>query len=424
VALPSGHQLRIESKFGEVKVRGANQRDVVIHAVIRTAGGSPAEAEELANKVRIEVDQAPSGVSIRTVYPERSSGWFSSKNISYSVNFDITYPESAPLEIRNEFGEVRTSDCKGGSRIVNGHGALIVRNAKGSQSLENSFGAVEVAGNEGDVTISNGNGAIAVSDVTGRVNLKNRFGRISVTKAGQGATIVNSYGAITLTDSGGVSNVTNSFGAVTAAGVRGDLTIKNSNGAVDAHNVTGSAWLMNSFGAITASEIGKSLEATGSNGAVRANRVGGTATVRNSFGATDIEDAGGVDVTSGNGAVKAIGVRGAAKVHTSFGGITIENVTGPVDASNSNGSITVIASAAGGCQPITLKTTFGPIKLALPGNANYNVSASTSFGGINTEFPVTVSGQTNSESIQGKIGNGGCELKITDSNGRIEILKR
>jgi hypothetical protein len=423
VALPPGHQLRIESKFSEVKVRGMVQRDVVIHATIRTAAGSPAEADELANKVRIEVNQSPSGVSIRTVYPERN-GWLSFKNTSYSVNFDITYPESAPLEIRNEFGEVRVSECKGGARIVNGHGALSVRNGKGIQNLENSFGAVEVAGNDGDVVVSNGNGPITVSEVAGRVNVKNRFGRVNVTKAGQGSTIVNNNGAITLADSGGASNVTNSFGAVTATGIRGDLTVRNSNGAVDAHNVTGSAWLTNSFGAISASEIGKSLDATGSNGAVRANRVGGTVTVRTSLGATEIQNAGGVDVTSGNGAVKAMGVRGAAKVHTSFGGITIENVSGPVDASNSNGSITVTSSAAAGCQPITLKTTFGPIKLSLPGNANYNVSATTSFGGINTEFPVTVAGQTNSESIQGKIGNGGCELKITDSNGRIEIVKR
>jgi hypothetical protein len=424
VELPAGHQLRIESKFGEVKVRGMAQRDVVIHATIRTAAGSPAEAEELANKVRIEVNQSPSGVSVRTVYPERNSGWFNSKNTSYSVNLDVTYPESAPLEIRNEFGEVRVSECKGGARIVNGHGALSVRNGKGIQNLENSFGAVEVAGNDGDVVVSNGNGAIIVSDVTGRANVKDRFGRITVTKAGQGATIVNNNGAVTLTDSGGASNITNSFGAVTATGIRGDLTVRNSNGAVDAHNVTGSAWLANGFGAISASEIGKSLDATGSNGAISAHRVGGLVTVRTSFGATDIQDSGGVDVTSGNGTVKAIGVRGAAKVHTSFGGITVENVSGPVDASNSNGSITVTSNATSGCQPITLKTTFGPIKLALPANANYNVSATTSFGGINTEFPVSVAGQTTSESIQGKIGNGGCELKITNSNGRIDIVKR
>jgi hypothetical protein len=423
VALAAGHGLQIESKFGEVKVRGGAQRNVVIHATIHTAAGSPAEAEELAGKVRIEVDQTASGVTVRTIYPERN-GWLSFKNTSYSVNFDITYPEGAPLEIRNEFGDVRVSECKGGSRVVNGHGALVFKDGRGTQRLENSFGAVDVTGNEGDVTISNGNGAITVSDVTGHVNVKDRFGRISVTKAGQGATIVNNNGAITLAGSGGASSITNSFGAVTATGVRGDLNIRNSNGAVVAQNVTGSAWLTNSFGAITASEIGKSLEATGSNGAVTANRVGGTATVRNSFGATTIQDAGGVDVTSGNGAVKALGVRGAAKVHTSFGGIMIENVSGPVDASNSNGSITVTSNASGGCQPITIKTTFGPVKLTLPDNASYNVSASTSFGGISTDFPVTVSGQTTSESITGKIGNGGCELKVTDSNGRIEILKR
>lgn len=423
VTLAPGHGLQIESKFGEVKVRGANQREVVIHATIHTSAGSPAEAGELANRVKIQVDETASGVLVRTIYPERN-GWLSFKNNSYSVNFDVTYPEAAPLEIRNEFGDVRVSECKGGSRVVNGHGALIFRNGRGIQRLENSFGAVEVTGNEGDVTINNGNGAITISDVTGRVNVKDRFGRISVTKAGQGATIVNNNGAITLSDSGGASSITNSFGAVTATSVRGDLTVRNSNGAVEANNVTGSAWLTNSFGAISASQIGKSLEATGNNGAVKATRVGGIATVRNSFGATEIQDAGGVDVTSGNGTVRAQGVHGAAKVHTSFGGITIENVSGPVDASNSNGSITVSSNATGGCQPVTLKTTFGPIKLMLPDNANYNVSASTSFGGISTDFPVSVSGQTNSESINGRIGNGGCELKITDSNGRIEILKR
>lgn len=132
VQLPSGRGLQIESKFGEVKVRGTASRDVVIHATIHTAAGSPARAEELAGKVRIEVDQTASGVSVRTLYPERSD-WISSGNVSYSVNFDITYPESAPLEVRNEFGDVRMSDCKGGSRVVNGHGALVLKNSKGNQ---------------------------------------------------------------------------------------------------------------------------------------------------------------------------------------------------------------------------------------------------------------------------------------------------
>jgi hypothetical protein len=424
VALPPGRALRVESKFGEVKIRGAAQHDVVVHAVIRTAAGSQSEASDLLEKVRIEVDQTATGVNVRTVFPSERSGWFNIRNASYSVNLDITYPETATLEARNDFGDLRVSECKGGSHLVTGHGALVLRNGRGAQRLENSFGAVDVSNNDGDVSVANGNGAISVSGVSGRVNVKNRFGRISVNGAEQGAIIVNSNGAVSLSGAGATSSVTNSFGAVSASGVHGDLTIRNSNGAIDAQEVNGSATLVNSFGAISASRIGKALDITGSNGAVHASRVGGGATIRNSFGATEIQEAGAIDVASGNGAVKASGVRGAAKVRTSFGGITLENVGGAVDASNSNGSITVLSSASGGCQPIVLKTSFGPVKLYLPAGANYNVTATTSFGGINTDFPVSVAGQTSSEAINGRIGNGGCELRITNSNGRIDILKR
>ncbi len=36
---------------------------------------------------------------------------------------------------------------------------------------------------------------------------------------------------------------------------------------------------------------------------------------------------------------------------------------------------------------------------------------------------VTATGTIGSDSLNGKIGNGGCELRLTDSNSNIEILK-
>jgi len=59
----------------------------------------------------------------------------------------------------------------------------------------------------------------------------------------------------------------------------------------------------------------------------------------------------------------------------------------------------------------------------LPENASYDVTARTSFGHIKTDFPVTTSGDLGSDSLNGKIGNGGCRLSLTNSNGGIEILK-
>ena len=424
VPLGAGQRLQIESKFGEVKVHGAAQKDVVIHATIRAASGNQSETQALLDQIKIDVSQNSAGVSVRTIYPDREERGFHLHNVSYSVNYDITMPESAPLELRNEFGQVVLSGCKGGSRVVNGHGALHLRDGAGTHNLQNTFGAVEVSGNNGDLTVNNGNGEVTVTDVTGSVDAKNRFGKVTVRNTGRGVTIVSNNGGVTV-DTVGSANVTSSFGEVSAHAVHGDLTVQNANGGINATQTGGAASLKTSFGGITATDVGKTLTAADTNGAIRAVKVGGQVTVKTAFGAVDVSQVeGGIDLTSQNGAVKAVDVKGAARAVTSFGGITIENVAGAVEATNANGSITVNSTAGGGCQPIVLKSTFGPIKLTLPENVNYDVTASTTFGGINVDFPVTTSGTISKDSIHGRIGNGGCELRITDSNGRIDILKR
>ena len=62
-------------------------------------------------------------------------------------------------------------------------------------------------------------------------------------------------------------------------------------------------------------------------------------------------------------------------------------------------------------------------QVRLPADGNYDLSARTSFGHITSELPVTASGTLGGDSLNGKIGNGGCTLSVTNSNGNIEILK-
>jgi hypothetical protein len=72
---------------------------------------------------------------------------------------------------------------------------------------------------------------------------------------------------------------------------------------------------------------------------------------------------------------------------------------------------------------ISLKTSFAPIRIALPGNASYRVEARTSFGHVATDFPITISGATGGDSLYGTIGSGVCLLRLTNSNSSIEIRK-
>ena len=231
VNLAAGQGVRLEHKMGNVVVRTHPGSEVTIHASIRVSASDDAEAKRLADQIRIEVAPVGSALIVRTEYPkEERGGFFGFRNVSYSVNYEIVMPETAPLTLRNSFGSVSVDDLKSSADITNSHGKLTFRNGKGTQRLENSFAAVEVTGNAGDVTIRNGNGSVDVSGVTGVVNVKDRFGNVTVGNPGRGATIVNGNGAVQVTDAGGDVRITNSFGRVAANGVKGNLVIGNQNG--------------------------------------------------------------------------------------------------------------------------------------------------------------------------------------------------
>ncbi len=76
------------------------------------------------------------------------------------------------------------------------------------------------------------------------------------------------------------------------------------------------------------------------------------------------------------------------------------------------------------CQKILVRTSFAPIQVALLEGAAYSVTARTSFGKIQSEVPITATGTISEQSLTGKIGDGRCEMSLSDSNGNIEITKR
>jgi len=94
---------------------------------------------------------------------------------------------------------------------------------------------------------------------------------------------------------------------------------------------------------------------------------------------------------------------------------------------NNNGSVTIDARPSRPgleCQPIVVRTSFGPIHVAVPAaGPGYQVTAGTSFGAIRTDHDMHVTGDLAANSLHGRIGNGSCPLRLNDQNGDIEILK-
>ncbi len=459
VPLASGGRLEIDNRFGDVLVRTQPKPEVSINAAIKVSASDQNEAKRYAETVVIDVQQTGALLSVRTRYPEMERRLFSGRDVSYSVTYDIVMPETAPLTVRNTFGGVVVGGLKANAEISNAHGRLIFKDARGTHRFDNQFGPVEVERNTGDIAVTNANGPVRVADINGSANLRGRFGEVFVRRTTGALTIGNANGPIDLAEIGGVTNITNSFGPVSANAVKADLTVRNANGPIEANNIGGSADLSTSFAAVKFSDVSKRLAVHSRNAQVSGNKVGEDAVIETSFGSVDVTGARkGVHVVSGNAGVSLRDIGGEVYVKTSFGQVRAERVAGAVTVEDNNGAVR-ISGAGGGvkvgssfaavqidgaggavevqnqnglvsvsglpksCVPVVLKTSFAPLRVALPDGIGYNVAAKTSFGQIRSEFGVTASGAIGGDALNGRIGNGGCDLRLNNANGSIEIVK-
>lgn len=459
VPLRGGERVYIEHKFGDIVIRTHPQPEVTIHADIRVSASNGEQAKSFGDRVEIVVEPGASELTIRTRYPERSGLFAGLRNVSYYVRYEMTIPETAPLEVRNSFGKVSASGVKANSEIVTSHGDLEFKDGRGTQRLEDSFASIRVSGNTGDVTVEDSNGGVDAADIKGALAVRDRFANVTVARVSRGVTIENSNGMVQVTDSGGSGDVKNSFGDVTVQSFRGDLIVNNANGKVEAIRVEGAAELNTTFGNVHLSEVSRQAAVRSNNSSIQADKIGGALTIRNSFGSVGASNVQGpVTIESGNGSVTTTGIHGAANVRTSYasveatdiaGLLTVQDSNGSVKVSNArgaqvttsfaavildgiagalqvedqNGAVDARVTARGGCEPVNIRTSFSPLRVRIDGEASYRVTARTSFGKIRTDFPLTISGSMSNDGLTGTIGAGRCEMRLIDSNGTIEILK-
>src|SRR2546427_11350045 len=162
VTLGAGQSVRVDHKFGSVRLHGEAGREVKISATIRAQASSHDEAESFAQKIKIEVQQTGEGVRIKTIYPEEEKSWFrNSKHSSWSVSYDIGMPSDAPITVRNSFGSIDAARIHGTADLENSHGSITVRDA-GAVRLNNSFGSIELNGANGNTSVNDNNGSVQV----------------------------------------------------------------------------------------------------------------------------------------------------------------------------------------------------------------------------------------------------------------------
>jgi hypothetical protein len=174
-----------------------------------------------------------------------------------------------------------------------------------------------------------------------------------------------------------------------------------------------------------ADSLARSVSIDGSGGQVRAS---GPESGRHSWWSVTYEifvpQTTDVTLTSVNGGLNISDVRGQIRFNVTNGGVRLTRVAGDVSGESVNGGIQVeLAGSVFEGRQIDVKTHNGGVTLSLPTNYSAHVQAETGMGHIQSDFPVTMSGELVPRRLDFNVGSGGPLIHLATTNGGVRVKR-
>ena len=142
-------------------------------------------------------------------------------------------------------------------------------------------------------------------------------------------------------------------------------------------------------------------------------------------GAVSARDVGSeVKATTVNGGVRVRNATGPVWATTVNGGVDVTTSTGPVTAETVNGNVDARMASLQGEDDMTFKTVNGSVSIYVPARFDAKFRFDTVHGGIDSDFPMTLSGRWGPRHASGTIGSGGRDIRASSVNGSIELRKQ
>ena len=124
-----------------------------------------------------------------------------------------------------------------------------------------------------------------------------------------------------------------------------------------------------------------------------------------------------------NGSISVAAVRGDLKLEAQNGGIRLDGVAGNVRGRTTNGGVEAeLTGRTWEGTGLDLETTNGAVRLRIPENYSARLETGTVNGGIDIDFPVTVTGRIGRE-FSTTLGGGGPLVRAETTNGQVRISR-
>lgn len=151
----------VETQSGDITITGGSGTDVRIEATKRVRNSDDARARALLSELRVDVNERPGRVDVRTFHPR-------GRNSGGQIDFIVTVPNGADVFVKTMSGDVRVTSVRGELRAETMSGDVSVTGASRIQSAKTMSGDLQITDAEGEVTGSTMSGDVILRNIKGR----------------------------------------------------------------------------------------------------------------------------------------------------------------------------------------------------------------------------------------------------------------
>jgi hypothetical protein len=247
---PALSHLHVLNSHGSVEVRGTDKSTVSVTLEKRIWRKNEADAREVANKLKMIIDQDG---PVMTISNNRQDF----KKKSFETYYSIEVPEGIKVNITNSLGPVK-AERVGDTDITNRYGEVISLEIDGTLTISNSYDEVNIEDISSDCTIEGRHADINILNVSGTVDIKNIHAKLTLEEIEKEVTIRSPHSRIYGWDITGNMDIENSYekielsdvGTVKISGDQSPVQIDGADGDIDINNRYSKVRLKNIRGSI------------------------------------------------------------------------------------------------------------------------------------------------------------------------------
>jgi hypothetical protein len=159
-------EIDVNNISGDIMLTRGSGQDATLEIIKTARAQSPDDAKALLGLVRVDIAERGGRVEIRARYPSGDEMRTQNRrNVSVSVQFNITAPVGARVSARSISGNVTARDLRGDLMLESTSGNVMIANGGRVSAAKTISGNVEVSGTEID-------GGLEASSVSGNVMVR------------------------------------------------------------------------------------------------------------------------------------------------------------------------------------------------------------------------------------------------------------